>query len=180
MRMPVKVWREVVKIQRNFLWSGLSKRRRISWVKWSDICKPKKEGGLGIRDLRVVNLSLLAKWRWKLLSDEEDVWKNVIIAKYGQNVLGNARLDDGDVGNLAFPWLRDLCRLDKGEWWFNQLAVKELGRGNSIKFWKEVCGGEILCEPVSETFFYIGSKGCFGPRDGEVGQWSVEMEFFVA
>jgi hypothetical protein len=173
MRMPVKVWREVVKIQRNFLWSGLSKRRRISWVKWSDICKPKKEGGLGIRDLRVVNLSLLAKWRWKLLSDEEDVWKNVIIAKYGQNVLGNARLDDGDVGNLAFPWWRDLCRLDKGEWWFNQLAVKELGRGNSIKFWKEVCGGAILCEPVPETFFYIGSKGCFGPRDGK-------MEFFVA
>jgi hypothetical protein len=44
MKMPVKVWREVVSIQRNFLWGGLSTRRRINWVKWADICKTKKEG----------------------------------------------------------------------------------------------------------------------------------------
>jgi hypothetical protein len=43
MKMPV-VWREVVSIQRNFLWGGLSTRRRINWVKWADICKTKKEG----------------------------------------------------------------------------------------------------------------------------------------
>jgi mannosylglycoprotein endo-beta-mannosidase len=61
MKMMVKVWREVVSIQQNFLLGGLSKRRRISWVKWEDICKPKIEGGLGIKDLRLVNLSLLAK-----------------------------------------------------------------------------------------------------------------------
>jgi hypothetical protein len=63
MKMPAKVWKEVVKIQRSFLWGGVSLKRRICWVKWVDICKPKKEGGLGIRDLRLVNLSLLAKWR---------------------------------------------------------------------------------------------------------------------
>jgi hypothetical protein len=33
MKMPVKVWKEVVSIQRNFLWGGLTKKRRISWVK---------------------------------------------------------------------------------------------------------------------------------------------------
>jgi hypothetical protein len=44
MKMPVKVWREVVSIQRNFLWGGLSTRRRINWVKWANICKTKKEG----------------------------------------------------------------------------------------------------------------------------------------
>jgi hypothetical protein len=39
----------------------LSNRRKINWVKWEDVCKPKKEGGLGIRDLRLTNISLLAK-----------------------------------------------------------------------------------------------------------------------
>jgi hypothetical protein len=53
----------------------------ISWLKWEDIFKPKKEGGFGIRDLCLVNLSLLAKWHWRLLSDEEEVRKNVIKAK---------------------------------------------------------------------------------------------------
>jgi hypothetical protein len=49
-------------VQHNFLWGGLSKRRRISWVKWADIYKPKMDRGLGVRDLHLVNLSLLAKW----------------------------------------------------------------------------------------------------------------------
>ncbi|MCH83867.1 ribonuclease H protein, partial [Trifolium medium] len=41
LKMSVKVWREVVKIQRKFLWGGLSNRTKISWVKWDDVCKPK-------------------------------------------------------------------------------------------------------------------------------------------
>jgi hypothetical protein len=45
LRMPTKVWREVVKIQRRFFWSGLSNKNRMCWVKWEEICKPKKEGG---------------------------------------------------------------------------------------------------------------------------------------
>jgi hypothetical protein len=51
-------------------------------VKWDDVCKPKKDGGLGIRDLRIVNISLLIKWRWKLLSCQSEIWKEVIVAKY--------------------------------------------------------------------------------------------------
>jgi len=30
------------------------------------ICKSKKKGGLRIKDLRKMNVSLLAKWWWKL------------------------------------------------------------------------------------------------------------------
>ncbi|MCI07614.1 LINE-1 reverse transcriptase like, partial [Trifolium medium] len=86
--MPVKVWREIVKIQRKFLWSGLSERAKTCWVKWEDICRAKQDAGLGIRDLRRVNMSLLAKWRWKLLSQEEEVWKEIIKARYGTDVVG--------------------------------------------------------------------------------------------
>ncbi|KAK2449806.1 hypothetical protein QL285_008962 [Trifolium repens] len=92
MRMPEKIWREVVTIQRKFFWGGLSNRRKMCWVKWADICRTKKEGGLGIKDLRLMNKSLLAKWRWKLLSEEDELWKRVVVAKYGPNVMGNANL----------------------------------------------------------------------------------------
>jgi hypothetical protein len=80
MKMPVKVWKEVVKIQREFLWCGLETKRKISWVNWETVTKPKCDGGLGVRDVRRVNLSLLAKWRWKLLSQEQEMWKTVIVA----------------------------------------------------------------------------------------------------
>lgn len=36
-------------------------RVQIFWMNWSDVCKYNKEEGLGVRDLRVVNLSILAK-----------------------------------------------------------------------------------------------------------------------
>jgi len=36
--------------------------RKVPWIQWSYVCKPKSEGGLGIRDLRLVNLALLGKW----------------------------------------------------------------------------------------------------------------------
>jgi len=61
MKMPSKVWRKVVRIQREFLWGGVEGGRRISWVKWKVVCPPKGDGGLRVRDVRVVNLSLLAK-----------------------------------------------------------------------------------------------------------------------
>jgi hypothetical protein len=102
--MPVKVWHEVVKIQRNFFWGGLASRRSMCWVKWSEICKPKKEGGLGIKDLRLMNKSLLAKWRWKLLMCEDELWKNVLVAKYGNNVIGNTCLNEENARAGASVW----------------------------------------------------------------------------
>jgi len=69
MKMPSKVWRKIVKIQRNFLWGGTSGGGSICWVSWKDVCLPKHKGGLGVRDVRRVNLSLLAKWRWRLIQE---------------------------------------------------------------------------------------------------------------
>ena len=40
---------------------------KINWVSWKVVCQSKEVGGLGVRDDSVVNLSLLAKWRWRLL-----------------------------------------------------------------------------------------------------------------
>jgi hypothetical protein len=50
---------------------------KIPWVSWGDVCRPKKERGLGVKDLKSFNLSLLAKWR-----EDEPQWKLVLEAKY--------------------------------------------------------------------------------------------------
>jgi hypothetical protein len=186
MKMPTKVWKEIVKLQRNFLWSGLSSKRRINWVNWADICKQKSEGGLGIRDLRLVNLSLLAKWRWKLLVEGDEVWKKVIIAKYGEHVMGNTRLEETLGGQLGSSWWKDLCRLDNGVGWFTQVAVKKMGCGNSIKFWKDIWVDNISLEHRFPRLFSISTQ-----KDAMVqnvgswmnGEWRWELtwrrNFFV-
>jgi hypothetical protein len=134
MKMPVKVWKEIVRIQRGFLWRGLSKRRKICWVKWDEVCKPKKEGGLGIRDIRLVNLSLLAKWRWKLLSNEFAGWKEILMAKYGREINGVRNIGEEDVRRTVSCWWRDLCRLDADSGWFSASVRKKVGNGLLTSF----------------------------------------------
>jgi hypothetical protein len=173
MKMPVKVWREVVKIQRNFLWGGLSLKRRINWVKWEDICRTKEEGGLGIRDLRVVNLSLLAKWRWKLLTNDDEVWKNVMVAKYGEHVLGNVRVESTVGGISCSTWWKDLCCLDSHGEWFRRVVAKRVGRGNSCRFWKDMWVDNQTLEQRFPRLFSISTQ-----KDDvitEVGSWREGM-----
>jgi hypothetical protein len=42
-------------------WGSNSKKRKIHWVKWSSLCKNKKNEGLGFREMRAFNEALLAK-----------------------------------------------------------------------------------------------------------------------
>jgi len=53
-------------------------------VKWEIICKSKKKGGLGIKDFRRMNLSLLCKWWWNLEHDD-GLWQQIVKFKYMQN-----------------------------------------------------------------------------------------------
>jgi len=43
--------------------------------------KQKKQGGLGIKDLRRMNISLLCKWWWRL-EKEEGLWQQIVNHKY--------------------------------------------------------------------------------------------------
>jgi hypothetical protein len=173
-------------IQRKFLWGGLSSKNKMCWVSWSEICKSKKEGGLGLKDLRLMNCSLLSKWRWKLLLDGEEMWKKVIVAKYGRVATGKAVLELEDFGGGASAWWRDVCRVDMGTNWFSQAANKKVGNGNSTKFWKDVWFGDQSFEIKFPRLFGISlHKDILVSEAGrwENGTWVWELEwrrhFFV-
>jgi hypothetical protein len=69
------------KLRRKFFWQGGSLKRKCHLIKWSKICKNKKKGGLGVKNLRLMNLSLLHKWWWNLDS-EEGLWQDLVKLKY--------------------------------------------------------------------------------------------------
>jgi hypothetical protein len=54
-KAPSCVIKQLVKLQRNFLWGGGLGERRLCWVKWDQICLPKEQGGLGIKNLAIFN-----------------------------------------------------------------------------------------------------------------------------
>jgi hypothetical protein len=60
--LPKTVIKKMDVTRKKFFWQGNSIKKKYHFVKWSVINKPKKKGGLGVKDLRKMNISLLYKW----------------------------------------------------------------------------------------------------------------------
>ncbi|XP_021736605.1 uncharacterized protein LOC110703173 [Chenopodium quinoa] len=55
---------------------------RLHWQSWDALCRPKALGGMGFRDLKCFNLSLLAKQIWRLQSNPNTLLFKVLKARY--------------------------------------------------------------------------------------------------
>ncbi|KAL0292813.1 UNVERIFIED_CONTAM: Retrovirus-related Pol polyprotein from type-2 retrotransposable element R2DM [Sesamum radiatum] len=72
--LPKAVIKEIEARMRRFLWRG-SSDRGYAKVSWDQVCKPKCEGGLGIRRVMHLNQALMLKHVWRLLrEDRSSIW----------------------------------------------------------------------------------------------------------
>ncbi|CAN1812312.1 Putative ribonuclease H protein At1g65750 [Linum perenne] len=67
---------------RNFIWGSSEGVRKIHNVNWDTVCKPKDQGGLGLRSARDLNKAFLMKLAWSLVSRPNEFWAKVLITKY--------------------------------------------------------------------------------------------------
>ena len=94
----------------------------------------KHEGGIGIKDIHLFNKALLAKWKWRLGTDEQGLWKDILQSKYGswRGLRGNNRK------HYTSKWWKDLCDVcgerEEGKW-FDQNLEWKVGSDYRIKFW---------------------------------------------
>ena len=63
--------------RKKFLWQGGGDKKKYHLVKWDRVCANRKNGGLGIKDLRVMNICLMCKWWWKL-EYENGIWQEIV------------------------------------------------------------------------------------------------------
>ncbi|WVZ82085.1 hypothetical protein U9M48_029388 [Paspalum notatum var. saurae] len=59
--------------RRKFLWQGEVEKKKYHLIKWDEVCMDKAQGGLGIKNLENLNISLLCKWWWEF-ENEEGLW----------------------------------------------------------------------------------------------------------
>ena len=75
--------------------------RKIHWVKWQDLCKPKSHGGMGFNDLSWFNDALLAKHTWRLLHDHQSLFYWVFKAKF---FLDCSVMEAREPSNNSYAW----------------------------------------------------------------------------
>jgi hypothetical protein len=75
-------------IIRKFWWAGIQEENPtnpIAFRSWDDICKPINQGGLSIRDMELINKSLLIHTTWNIITNKNPILSNVLKAKYYPN-----------------------------------------------------------------------------------------------
>ncbi|KAL8469522.1 hypothetical protein ACS0TY_032389 [Phlomoides rotata] len=105
--LPKQVIKDLTKVQHFFLWGGDDVNSKIPRVKWSIVCKKKKYGGLGIREMGKFNRALVGKWIWRILTEKNMLWVRVLESRYGrlENMEGSLRKSGSSL------WWRDLLKI---------------------------------------------------------------------
>jgi len=176
-KAPEAIYKSIISIQRRFLWGWGKEKRPIAWVRWEDLCKPKKEGGLGIIDVRKFNYALLAKWRWRVISQDEGKWREVLESKYGVEL----ECPQLPVKYQSW-WWRDLvkvCREGGGEGWFQKEVHWKLGRGDKVRFWEDVWIGDTSLKSLFQRLYSLSVNQehkieDVGAWEGSEWKWKLE------
>lgn len=87
-RLPSEVTKEMDKMVRKCIWGKNKNQRKIHLVSWYNICRPKDEGGLGVRWAKEMNTTLLGRLWWGFLNEKKALWSCTLKSKYGRGQEG--------------------------------------------------------------------------------------------
>ncbi|XP_058759424.1 uncharacterized protein LOC131632711 [Vicia villosa] len=99
------------------VWKGINlntvrRQKAYHWVSWDIVCKSREEGGLGVNNVEVMNVALLSKWKWKILVEEEAVWRGILVSRYG-NIKLKILVGDISIAEKSdYIWWRDILIFD--------------------------------------------------------------------
>ncbi|KAG7568115.1 Reverse transcriptase domain [Arabidopsis thaliana x Arabidopsis arenosa] len=121
---------QITSAMTSFWWNSREEHKKMHWVSWERMCKTRKEGGLGFRDVGDFNQALLAKQAWRLLTKHDSLLARVYKARY----YNRKGFMDASIGSRpSYAWRiiihgREL--LEKG-------LIKNIGNGQSTNVWTD-------------------------------------------
>lgn len=128
-RLPKEVCKEINTILARFWW-GSEESKGLHWYAWKRVCIPKRERGLGFRDLEMFNQALLGKQVWRIMQNPNCLMARFLRARY---------FPDGDILNAtlkkksSYAWKSIL----HGKEWIVKGMGYIIGNGESTKMWTD-------------------------------------------
>ena len=129
-KLPKGVCEEIEKLIAEYWWSKGTGRRSMHWLSWKRMSIPKKEGGLGFRDIENFNLALLAKQVWRIAQSPSSLVARVLQGRYHQ---GTNILNATNGNKPSFIW-RSL--MEGKELLTTGLRV-QIGNGEETLIWRD-------------------------------------------
>ena len=127
-KIPDSLCSELNSLVCNFWWGQRDKEKKLAWIAWEKMCKPKADGGMGFKDLKAFNLALLAKQGWRLMQNPDSLTHRVLKVKY----FLESNFMEAQVGKKpSYTW-RSLMEaknvLERGLRW-------SIGNGQRVRIW---------------------------------------------
>ncbi|GKD40096.1 reverse transcriptase domain, reverse transcriptase zinc-binding domain protein [Tanacetum coccineum] len=97
-KAPDAVIKALESICASFFWGASGDKRKLAWIKWSNILASLDKGGLGVGSLKAFNYSLLLKWRWRM-------YNRLFRLERNQNCLIRDRIANG---SWSWDWSRPM------------------------------------------------------------------------
>lgn len=181
-KLPEGVARVIDRIQASFLWGGSNLKRKIHLVKWEEVTKSKKQGGLGVRKVRDLNDCLLAKWWWRFATEITALWRRTICYKYG--ISGGGWFPSQNLETkYSRTWL-DILQVADSNHNLKDFYVANseviVGNSNRVKFWIDVWVGTRAFLEVYPILYNLSIdkisslKDCIERKGNSVG-WNLRF-----
>lgn len=173
--LPKTVVKEINKHLKGFLWCQGDLTRGKAKVSWTTICKPKDQGGLGIKDLQLWNEVLIMKHLWNIAAKKDTLWvKWINIEKLkGRNIW-----DVTEENNNSMGWNNILKLREK----MRKHVVYKLGNGKSVSAWYDKWSIEgPLCDFISTREIYNARfmNSCTVDKLIQNGNWSWPVKWHI-
>ena len=101
-RWPSSLLKDLNAAIQNFFWTGSTDGRKSVQVAWKSCCRPKDSGGLGVKDLGILNKVMLKKFTWRMLTEESFVFTYLRARFFTQD----HRPRSWDVVSFVWPGLK--------------------------------------------------------------------------
>lgn len=143
-------------------------QKKYHLIKWDKVCRPKRKGGLGIQNLRKLNLSLLCKWWWRLES-EKGMWQQIVEEKY---VRGTCVSQLKSRTNCSPVW-KDLLKVKN-----QYLAGRKMriGNGEKTDFWRDAWCGQVTFRDKFKDLFEICNDQNLTVAEAAAKQWNLSYK----